>query len=112
MDDEAVIRTRALFDAASDLFDDDALSFFVRIGGRSAEHARVGPGHRVLDVACGSGGSAVPAAEVVGPDGHVPGVDLSEGLLARARAQASSAGLDAPGRPGRPAVDAAGRRDP
>jgi ubiquinone/menaquinone biosynthesis C-methylase UbiE len=30
----------------------------------------------VLDVCCGSGASALPAAEVVGPMGFVTGVDL------------------------------------
>jgi SAM-dependent methyltransferase len=40
-------------------------------------------------VACGSGASALPAAEAVGPTGRVVGVDLAENLLALARAKAS-----------------------
>jgi len=35
----------------------------------------------VLDVACGTGMIAGPAAEIVGPDGRVIGLDLSSGML-------------------------------
>ena len=35
----------------------------------------------MLDVCCGSGASAIPAAEMVGPSGSVVGVDLAENLL-------------------------------
>ena len=94
MRDEAAEQSRAVFDAAADHYDDELLSFHVCFGRRSVEHARVGPGDRVLDVACGSGASALPAAEQVGPDGRVVGVDVSERLLARARAKAEQAGLD------------------
>jgi SAM-dependent methyltransferase len=47
----------------------------------------------VLDVGCGSGASAIPAAEKVSPGGHVLGVDLAENLLALARAKAEARGL-------------------
>jgi ubiquinone/menaquinone biosynthesis C-methylase UbiE len=47
------------------------------------------PGQRILDVCCGSGASAIPAAEKVGRNGFVFGVDLSEKLLALARAKAN-----------------------
>jgi SAM-dependent methyltransferase len=42
----------------------------------------------VLDVGCGTGASALPAAQAVGRDGFVVGVDLSARLLDRARAKA------------------------
>ena len=45
----------------------------------------VGPGHDVLDVACGTGIVARSARERVGPDGSVTGVDLNEPMLAVAR---------------------------
>jgi len=86
-------RTRGVFDAAAAYFDDPALSFFVRFGARSVEHAALHRGECVLDVCCGSGSSAVPAAHAVAPGGSVLGIDLSEGLLSRAGAKASAGGL-------------------
>jgi len=47
----------------------------------------------VLDVACGTGASALPAAEAVGPTGRVIGVDLAEHLLVRGREKATQRGL-------------------
>ena len=49
------------------------------------EAAAIGLGHRVLDVACGTGVLARAAAERVGPDGMVVGLDASEEMLAVAR---------------------------
>jgi ubiquinone/menaquinone biosynthesis C-methylase UbiE len=45
----------------------------------------VGPGQRVLDVACGTGVLARQAAERVGSTGSVVGADLSDAMLAVAR---------------------------
>jgi SAM-dependent methyltransferase len=47
--------------------------------------ATVGPGDRMLDVACGTGVVARTAAERVAPDGRVSGVDLNPAMLAVAR---------------------------
>ena len=94
MRDEAAKQSRAVYDAAAGHYDDEPLAYLARFGRRSVEHARVGPGDRVLDVACGSGASSLPAAEQVGPNGRVLGVDVSERLLALARAKAEQAGLD------------------
>jgi ubiquinone/menaquinone biosynthesis C-methylase UbiE len=44
--------------------------------------AGVGPGKRVLDVACGTGIVARKAASLVGPGGRVAGLDANEGMLA------------------------------
>lgn len=93
MRDEAAERSRAVFDAAADHFDDEELSYLVRFGRRSAEHAQLRLGDQVLDVACGTGSSALPAAELVGPSGRVLGVDVSDRLLALARAKAEREGL-------------------
>jgi ubiquinone/menaquinone biosynthesis C-methylase UbiE len=43
------------------------------------------PGDRVLDAGCGPGGITETIAELVGPGGHVTGLDLSEERLAEAR---------------------------
>ncbi|TAL07471.1 MAG: ubiquinone/menaquinone biosynthesis methyltransferase [Chloroflexota bacterium] len=45
----------------------------------------LGPGMRAIDVASGTGVVARDLARVVGPNGHVLGVDVSAGMLARAR---------------------------
>lgn len=47
----------------------------------------------MLDVCCGSGASALPAAEITGETGSVLGMDLSERLLALARNKARERGL-------------------
>jgi ubiquinone/menaquinone biosynthesis C-methylase UbiE len=71
-------RRAAVYNAAADYFDHPVTSFWHRFGRRTVE--RLGPreGERVLDVCCGSGGSALPAAEGVGPHGKVVVVDLAE----------------------------------
>jgi ubiquinone/menaquinone biosynthesis C-methylase UbiE len=51
--------------------------------------ATIGPGERVLDVACGTGVVARTVAERVGPDGHVVGIDLNPGMIAVARTLSS-----------------------
>jgi ubiquinone/menaquinone biosynthesis C-methylase UbiE len=90
---DAQSRARAAYDAAADRYDDPANTFWARFGGRTVESLGLRPGERVLDVCCGSGASALPAAEAVGPAGAVIGVDLSEGLLRLARAKAAARGL-------------------
>jgi ubiquinone/menaquinone biosynthesis C-methylase UbiE len=50
-------------------------------------------GHRVLDLACGTGTLALAAAEAVGPTGEVIGVDRSEGMLAVAERKRRELGL-------------------
>jgi ubiquinone/menaquinone biosynthesis C-methylase UbiE len=59
---------------------------------RVAEAARLAPGDKVLDVACGTGVLANEAARRVGPGGSVAGLDRNEGMLAVARRKA--AGID------------------
>lgn len=50
-------------------------------------------GQRVLDVATGSGLAALMAAERVGPEGKVIGVDLSERMIGLARKRAAEQGV-------------------
>lgn len=50
-------------------------------------------GASVLDLCCGGGASALPAAMAVGPQGDVLGIDLAEPLLELARRRALGFGL-------------------
>lgn len=67
---------------------------------RSIEHGAVefvdrlgiGPGMKVLDVACGTGNTALPAARA-GAD--VTGIDIAENLIEQAKANAAREGLTA-----------------
>jgi len=56
---------------------------------------RVGPGKRVLDVACGTGIVARKAAAIVGPGGRIAGLDANEGMLNVAGTCARKEGLAA-----------------
>lgn len=55
------------------------------IARRLVATARPAPGERVLDVACGTGIVARLAAEAVGPQGTVAGLDANPGMLEVAR---------------------------
>ena len=56
------------------------------------ERAALRPGEAVLDIATGPGTVARLAAEQVGPQGRVVGTDLSEAMIAIARAKPPSSG--------------------
>ena len=91
--EEAKIKAKNTYDSASDTFDDPANSYWEKYGRRTVELLELPLGACVLDVACGTGASAIPAAEIVGPLGKVVGVDLSAKMLELARAKAASLGL-------------------
>jgi SAM-dependent methyltransferase len=61
-------------------------------GLRAMDRAALSPGHRVLDVGCGCGETALDIARRVGPGGAVTGVDVSAVMLERAREAARAAG--------------------
>lgn len=50
-------------------------------------------GAHLLDLGCGTGEPAIPLALAVGDSGRVTAIDLSEGLLRTAEAEAAKAGL-------------------
>ncbi len=89
----ASAKVAATYNAASDHFDDGPLAFWDKYGRRTIERASLPVGGSVLDVGCGSGASALPAAEAVGPLGQVIGVDLALKLLDLGRAKAAERGL-------------------
>ena len=94
MPENAQERAAFTYNAAADFYDSSALSFWDYFGRRTIELASLPSGSRVLDVCCGAGASALPAAETVGPRGNVIGVDLSKQLLELARTKAIQRRLD------------------
>ena len=56
--------------------------------------ARVGPGDRVLDVACGTGAVTRLLAERVGPSGRVVGLDFNPVMLGAAKVAVTSPNVD------------------
>jgi ubiquinone/menaquinone biosynthesis C-methylase UbiE len=76
------------YNAAADHYDQPPLSFWDRFGRRTVERMSLVPGMNVLDVCCGMGGSALPAAESVGPTGNVIAVDLAQNLLNKGKKRA------------------------
>ena len=53
---------------------------------------RLGPGERVLDLGSGAGTDSLIAAQMVGDQGHVTGIDMTREMLAKARAAAGEMG--------------------
>ncbi|MDJ0896785.1 MAG: class I SAM-dependent methyltransferase [Alphaproteobacteria bacterium] len=90
----AKAKVAAAYNAAADRFDAGPLGFWARTGRRTVSRLALGDGAMVLDVGCGTGASALPAAERIGPSGRVIGVDLAEELLRIARTKAVVRGLD------------------
>jgi len=89
----AKARAAATYNAAADLFDHPTNTFRDRFGQTTINRLNLRPGQAALDVCCGSGASALPAAEAVGAQGRVIGVDLAENLLELARAKARQRGM-------------------
>ncbi|MCU1233164.1 MAG: Methyltransferase type 11 [Candidatus Solibacter sp.] len=75
------------YSAAADHFEAPPLAYWNYFGERTVERAGLAPGAMVLDVCCGAGASAVPAARAIAPTGRVIGVDLAPPLLELARAK-------------------------
>ncbi len=55
--------------------------------------AGIGPGHRVLDLACGAGSQSILAAKRVGPSGSIVASDISGTMLVHVRQRANEEGL-------------------
>jgi len=90
---EAQARAVATYNAAADAYEDAANSFWDRFGRQTIDRLALERGAKVLDVCCGTGASAIPAAQAVGPEGFVLGIDLAQRLLEIARDKARKSGL-------------------
>ena len=65
---------------------------FEPITRRFLTSAGIGEGMRVLDIGCGAGDVSLIAAELVGPDGEIVGVDMNPDILEIARMRVQQAG--------------------
>jgi SAM-dependent methyltransferase len=54
---------------------------------------RLSPGERVLDLGSGAGTDSLVAAQMVGPEGSVTGIDMTPEMLAKARIAAAASGV-------------------
>lgn len=87
-------RVAETYSAAADHYTAPTLGFWDRLGADTIDRLALPLGSAVLDVCCGAGASALPAARAVGPGGRVLGLDLAEPLLQIARHRAAAEGLD------------------
>jgi ubiquinone/menaquinone biosynthesis C-methylase UbiE len=87
-DDHARRAARA-YSAAADHYTLTTLGFWDRFGSATVSRLRLAPGMTVLDLCCGAGASAIPAAHAVGAGGRVLGIDVAAPLLDLARARAA-----------------------
>lgn len=87
------VQLEITYNHAADHYDCAPLSFWDRFGRRTVERLALAPGMSVLDVCCGMGGAALPAAERVGPTGQVVAVDLAQNLLDKGSKRAAERGL-------------------
>ena len=82
-----------LFDRAAPGYGCAALRFLPFAADRLVYRLGPRPGEKVLDVATGTGTTALAVARLVQPSGRVTGIDVSEGMLERAEEEARRGGL-------------------
>src|SRR6476646_4632348 len=73
---DAKQRAMATYNAAADFYDHPVNTFWEWYGQQTVSRLRLEAGAKILDVCCGSGASAIPAAKAVGPSGFVLGIEL------------------------------------
>ena len=71
----------------------ERIRYFPIFGQWLVDSAQIPAGARVLDVACGRGAVLFPAAQRVGPNGNVIGIDLAEGMARETQVEIQRRGL-------------------
>ncbi|MBX7194785.1 MAG: methyltransferase domain-containing protein [Sandaracinaceae bacterium] len=84
----------AWYDVFSNFYDASLEGLYRPFREAAASRLALAPGQLVLDAGCGTGQSLDVLSPAVGSSGRVVGVDLSAGMLARARSRAAQKGLD------------------
>lgn len=87
-------QNKALFNLVAPDYDSGP-GCFAQFGRRLVEVAGIKAGARVLDIASGRGAVLFPAAERVGPDGEVVGIDLADAMALATSKEAARRGLSA-----------------
>jgi ubiquinone/menaquinone biosynthesis C-methylase UbiE len=86
-------RADGAYSAAADHYTEPALGFWDRFGSATVSRLHLAPGGAVVDLCCGAGASAIPAAHAVGTTGRVLGIDVAAPMLELARARVAREGL-------------------
>jgi SAM-dependent methyltransferase len=71
---------------------ENAIEAFAGVGNPFSQ-GTLNPGERVVDLGSGGGFDCFVAAEQVGPEGRVVGIDMTDEMLQRSRAAATAMGL-------------------
>lgn len=79
-----------VFDRAADTYDAVGIPWFGPIAHSLVDALGLVPNERVADLGCGTGAVLLEVAERIGPQGSITGVDLSSGMLGRARAEVAA----------------------
>jgi O-methyltransferase/aklanonic acid methyltransferase len=82
-----------LFNRTAKSYDQSGVAFFGPIGRRLVEFSGISSGDTVLDIGSGRGAALFPAAEVVGENGEVVGIDISEEMVRYAGEDVRERGL-------------------
>lgn len=91
--DDAKKKIAEVFSRAAETYDRVGPRFFSYFGRRLVDLAVVELGAKVLDAASGSGAILFPAAQQVGPEGRVVGIDISQAMIERLREKITSRGM-------------------
>jgi ubiquinone/menaquinone biosynthesis C-methylase UbiE len=77
------------YDQAVTEYESASSDFWRYLSDHTVDLLQLQPGERVLDVPCGTGHSALKAAERVGPTGRIVALDVSERMVQLVRAKAA-----------------------
>jgi len=77
------------FNRVAATYDRSGVEFFTPMGRRLVELVAPPTGGRVLDIGCGRGACLFPAADSVGPNGEVVGIDIAPRMVHEARKEAN-----------------------
>ncbi len=83
----------SIFSRTATTYDAVGPRFFSYFGRRLVEQAQIAKNAHVLDVATGRGAILFPAAEQVGPEGHIVGIDIAEGMIERVASEITERGI-------------------